>query len=264
MVARVENLTIKRMARTFLPERTRFIEEDDVISVVSPGRKLLLRYLSNEQVGRLNRRKLSGPDYTEMEDHNPDDVLDSVAWNVLLLSLVTWQEALLDRFHSVALGKDPSDLVSALRDFDDFYDDDLFELPNSAGFQDSFNVFKAALDLDRQYEMLHRKLDIAIGKVHSDSLSWLVFSLIVAVMAATFEMWHDVRTDVSLALPVAAAAIAVAFIALALHDFRWRISSTIRSRILRLTGLRGTAGHRWKVLKGLVACFFQGDSIAKR
>lgn len=127
------------------------------------------------------------------------------------------------------------------------------------------NTFKAALDLDRQYEMLHRKLDIAIGKVHSDSLSWLVFSLTVAVITATFEIWHDARYDgVSLGLRMAAAVIALAFIGLALVECWSRIMSTIRSRLLRLTGLRGTIEHRWKLILGLVACFFEGDLIARR
>lgn len=166
--------TLPGIVEKLLPVRSRLLIADDVVSVVTPGRKMLLRFLTKEQVGGIRR------DLARTQNHsNPHSLLDSVAWNSLLLSLATMQEALIARFHSML--SDDGDIAGvrqALRDFDDFYDIEMFDLPNGGLYQDSFNAIKHALDLDHQYKMLHRKMEITVSDIHASNLKWAIVSFL--------------------------------------------------------------------------------------
>lgn len=172
-----EGASLKDFVKHFLPKRSSLLSADDITSVLSPGRKILLRHLLPEQVHDIERHK--GRDYDIAEDHNPHTLLDSVAWNMLLLSLSTTQEALLARLHLMLSDDgDVGGVKEALRDFDDFYDIEMFDLPNGALYQDSFAAIKHALDLNHQYDMLHKKLEITVSNIHADNLKWAIVAFL--------------------------------------------------------------------------------------
>ncbi len=125
-----KSLTLDDFVKLYLPERTSLSLDEDSASIVAPGRKVLLQTF----------------DETTQID-------ECVAWNILLLDLATGQEALLTRFHSALSDEDNVPGVKqGLRDFDDFYDIELFDLPYAARYQESFHAITHALALDRQVQ----------------------------------------------------------------------------------------------------------------
>ena len=184
------DLNLRKLVKRYLPRRSGFSVTSDAVGVASPGRKVLIRSLGPEQIEDIRKRSLKKcGDFPINGEYDGRDVLDSVAWNVLLCSLVASQEALLARFHGViSENGDITDVKAELKEFDDFYDVELFDLPKGAFYQDSFNDLKYGLDLDRQYEMLHRKLEITVGNIHADNLKWAIVAFLFAgFMALQFH-----------------------------------------------------------------------------
>lgn len=164
------NMTLKRLVKNYLPTSSSWSIRDDTISVNSPGRRVLLRSV-NERVLLQDQ----GP----RGEYNQRRILGAVAWNILLLSLIGGQEASLERFHS-ELPK-PSGIAvvrDGLRNFDDFYDVDLFELPTSSAYRDAFDALQESIRLNHQYEVLHKKLEVSVSEIHASALVWAVVSFV--------------------------------------------------------------------------------------
>jgi hypothetical protein len=175
-------LKLSKFAKTYLPTRSVVSVRSNMLEVAAPGRKVLVQSLNADQIDDIKkRRSKTNGDFLIDWNYKRRDVLDSVARNALLCSLVTSQEALLARFHAViSESGDIADVKADLKEFDNFYDVDLFDLPNSAFYQDAFNDLKHVLDLDRQYEMLHKKLEITVSNIHADNLKWAIVAFLFA------------------------------------------------------------------------------------
>jgi hypothetical protein len=226
-------LKLRDFVERYLPKRSQFSITSDTFNIVTPGRKVIVRSLNREHVEETKRRDersawsqkrdtICKPkdtsDYNEFYDYNGlgRGTLDSVAWNTLLCSLVTSQEALLSHFHDAVLeDEDVARVRKELKEFDDFYDVALFDLPGSAPYQASFNELKKALNLDSQYAMLHRKLELAVGKIHAGNLRWAI----VAILAVTIiDIIRDTKNKWLVAAPFSAASIYIL-----LRPMQWQV-----------------------------------------
>jgi hypothetical protein len=184
------DLDLRKLTKKYLPRRSSVSVRSDMVGVVAPGRKILVHNLSAAQICEFNERRYEkNGDFSINGDYTRRDVLDSVARNVLLCSLVTSQEALLSRFHSViSEDGDITEVKADLKEFDNFYDVDLFDLPNGAFYQDAFNDLKHAFDLDHQYKMLLTKLEITVSNIHAENLKWAIVAFLFgAFMALRFD-----------------------------------------------------------------------------
>jgi hypothetical protein len=174
-------LSLEALASDYLPGGSSSSIRDDTLSMNSPGRRVLLRSVSG-------RPCIS--DQGRDGEYNERRILGSVAWNVLLLCLVAGQEAVLERLHSDL--SEPSGIAiirDALRNFDDFYDVDLFDLPTSSAYRDAFNALQKSIGLDHQYNMLHRKLEVSVGEIHARNLVWAITALVALCAFDVIHQW---------------------------------------------------------------------------
>lgn len=163
--------SLRHLVHNHFPRRSSLSVLSDVIFISTPGRLTLIHSLDASK----------SPDGSQS---SYGETLDDVAWIIELVSLVTRIEVSLDWLHSlINEGKPILDIRRRLREFDDFYDIGLFDLPRSAICQAHFNDVKYALSLDHQYDMFHRKLEIMVSDIHSRNLTWAVVAVVVAVLA---------------------------------------------------------------------------------
>jgi hypothetical protein len=167
--------SLRRLVKDYFPAGSSVQQTSNTLSIVSPGRKVLIRSLpARAACGTCDG---SAPTY----DYNSDDALESAAWNLLLMSLVVTQEAQLQAYHAeLSQNQNIERVQEALNDFDDLFDVSLFDLPSGAWYRDSFEQMKFATGIDRQYEALDKKLEILQETRELQSLKAAKFSIVLA------------------------------------------------------------------------------------
>ena len=194
-------MPLRELVERYFPGCSSYSIRDDTISLNSPGRRVLLRSVSEPPI--LQDQGPGG-------DYNKRRILGSAAWNVLLLSLVAGQEAALERFHS-DLPK-PSGIAvvrDGLKNFDDFYDVDLFALPTSSAYREAFDALQDSISLDHQYEMLHKKLEVSVSEIHASSLVWAVVAFLFLALLEIIPRGAYKDAVVALFLVLAVATVVV-------------------------------------------------------
>ena len=186
-----------------LPAHSSLAVRGETISIDAPGRKVLIRSLQDEDIRNIvKRRSGSSAPMDRRKDHDFDDrdMQNATAWNVLLLGLVSIQEALLQTHHEeLSSSANIKRVRDAINDFDDFYDVSLFDLPGSAPYQDAFTQIQQTIGLRRQYEALDEKLGLVQAGREAFSIWVAVYTFFVTVLLTlvllgyTISSWKDIR-----------------------------------------------------------------------
>lgn len=178
------SLNVREYVRERLPEDTYVLTTPQSISVLAPGRCFeMIHDGSIERAGIQKRFRRA------------------CAWNVLALSLIAMQEALLAWYHRsigderISAQKLARVAESAIGDFADYYDIAFFKSSAGAFYRDAYEHLQTVNGLDHEYEMLRERLSLILAKNNGEALlgvnrtlvgTWLGIALAMLVAIVSF------------------------------------------------------------------------------
>ncbi|HEY6325923.1 MAG TPA: hypothetical protein VIW73_05330 [Candidatus Cybelea sp.] len=181
--------------RDNFPEDSRVLTSPHSIGIIAPGRRLQIVY--GEGGAPPEHDRLFGR---------------ACAWNVLALSLIGMQEALLAWYHrsvgeaNLSARRLVRMAEAAIRDFADYYDISFFKSSASAFFRDAYESMQKVNGLDHEYAMLRERLSLVLARNNGEEVigvrrtlwvSWLGvgLALMVAVVSSTLAIRGGVAEE---------------------------------------------------------------------
>ncbi|MHB8179174.1 MAG: hypothetical protein ACYDA5_11915 [Vulcanimicrobiaceae bacterium] len=215
-----QSISLSTFCKRFLPQPSAHALTNNSVSLMSPGRKVQVLSLRDEECKDIYDRRRSEKTLLEPAvtgstaksdpiDYTVSDPLNAVAWNALCLGLIAMQEALLQVYHDELslrstprvwykrwldwleqlesfVGLDPKHrlVCGAIDDFDDFYDTALFDVPGSAYYDDVFKSAQRVNGITHAYKMLEKKLAIENTINARNAVTLTAGVIIIAVVLA--------------------------------------------------------------------------------